>query len=81
MKQIRIPQYSQYPIPYLDIDNYEFDENIFQTFTKKELINYEFIPLDQYHTILTVCVCKPSLKVSSDIAFASLYHVKNFNSV
>ena len=65
--QKKIPEYSNYPIPYLDIERYKLDKQLIQKFTREELIEFQFLPLDKFDNILTVCVCNPSLDLINDI--------------
>jgi hypothetical protein len=59
----RIPEYSNYPIPYLDIKNYQLDRLLIVGFEGKFLQRHCCIPIDLQGNILTVAVAKPSLAI------------------
>jgi len=49
----------QYEIPYLDIKNYDFDENVYSLFPKELMRDYQCIPLDKMGKLVTVVVSDP----------------------
>lgn len=62
-EQIRIYKYSNYPIPYLDLDGYEVDTNLKSILSKQEWQKMKGVPVDLIgEKILTVCLENPSLE-------------------
>ena len=57
MNKTYIPSYSNYPIPYLNILDYEFDPNII-----KLVKDYSIIPLDNFNNILTIVMVNPIIE-------------------
>ncbi len=62
MNKTYIPSYSNYPIPYLNIDYYKFDPNVTKLVSKKLVKDYNIIPLDNFNNILTVVMLNPIIE-------------------
>ena len=62
MDKIYVRGYSTYPIPYLDINNYEFDKGILKLCSKQLMKKYCSIPLDIFEGILTFTMGIPMLE-------------------
>jgi len=56
----RLKGYSNYPIPFIKIDNYHFDKGLVNRFSYKQLNKYRFLPMDLCGNVLTICVEHPS---------------------
>jgi len=78
MNQMRIMGYSNYPIPYLDIDRYEFDKELIKQFSKELLLQFNFIPLDICGNILTAVVSFPCIELIKDLELLSGKKVRIF---
>jgi len=65
--QIRIHEYSNFPIPHLNIDNYEFDKRIYGQISKEIMLKFRFIPIDIYGSLMTVVVSFPCIELLSDL--------------
>lgn len=62
MNQLYIVGYSNYSIPYLQIENYQFDTKVLKLFKKQLVEKYCIIPIDVFDNILTVAMANPILK-------------------
>ncbi len=49
----------QYGLPYLSLQNYEFDEDLFKLLPKEILLNNFCLPIDKMGKVLTVAVANP----------------------
>jgi len=62
MEQVRLFKYSDYPIPYINIDNHDVNYNL------KKLLNKTFckinrcVPIDMFKNILTISLENPCLE-------------------
>ena len=62
MNKTYILNYSNYSIPYLNIDDYEFDPNVIKLVSKKLVKDYSIIPVDNFNNILTVVMVNPIIE-------------------
>lgn len=62
MNKIYVKGYSSYPIPYLNIEDYNFDNGILKLCSKQLVKKYCSIPLDIFEGILTFAMGTPMLE-------------------
>ena len=62
MEKIYVKNYSNYPIPYLNIKNYNFNLNIIRIIKKQLALKYFSIPVDIMGNILTIAMGDPNFK-------------------
>ena len=62
MNQIYILGYSNYSIPYLHIENYQFNTKVLMLFNKQLVKKYCIIPIDIFDNIITIVMENPILE-------------------
>lgn len=65
--QVRIHQYSNYPIPHLKVDHYMFEKKFCDRFSRETMLRFRFIPVDIYDNNLTAIVSFPCIENIEDL--------------
>ncbi len=80
MEKIYIKNYSNYPIPYLNITNYQFNLNIIKIIKKQLALKYFSIPIDIIGNILTIAMGNPNFETINILENITKRKIKIFKS-
>ncbi len=80
MEKIYVKNYSNYPIPYLNVKNYNFDLNIIKIIKKQLALKYFSIPIDIIGNILTIAMGNPNFETINILEKITKKRIKIFKS-